>query len=266
MMRHRGFSLIELIVVLAIIGVLSGLVLGAVQRAREAARRVDCMNQLRQQGISVLNFESITGRLPPGAVRGPFPRLGVPDGVGHGMWVFLLPYLDYATVAKQYHLDKTFDHPDNQPGATARLRVLVCPNAPMGRIEEWDPPLYGGVADYVPLEVNPFLADLALIDPVSNFESALPANKLIKLSDITDGTANTILLAEASGRPGVAWSSPLSPAGLRQVFGGSNGFHRGGSPVCLADGSVHFLHDSIDLRVLARLATRAGGEVIDDWR
>lgn len=264
-MTRRAFSLIELLVAIAVIGILIGLTLAAVQRVREAARRTECLNRLRQQGLAVLHYEAATGHLPPGAVRGPFPQLGVPAGVGHGLWVFLLPHLEQSTVAARYRIELPYDHPDNQPGATARLAVLTCPNADPGRVQEWSSSRYGGVADYVPLDVNPFLADIAMIDPVACFEGALPANKLIKLVEIADGTSNTILLAEAGGRPGVAWSSPLVPAGLREVFGGSNGFHRGGAPVCMADGSVRFLPDSMDLRVLGRLATRAGGEMIGDW-
>src|SRR5262249_2351125 len=151
-------------------------------------------------------------------------------------------------------------HPDNQPAATAPIAVLVCPNGQPGRVEEWEPPRYGGVADFAPLDVNPFLADIGIIDPVGCFEGAMPANRLVKIAEITDGTSNTLLLAEAGGRPGVAWSSPMLPVSVRQVFGGSNGFHRGGVPVCLADGSCRFLRDSTDLRVVGRLATRAGGE------
>jgi prepilin-type N-terminal cleavage/methylation domain-containing protein len=264
-LRRRGFTLVELLVVIAIIAVLIGLTLAAVQKAREAARRTECMNKLRQQGLAVLNYESAAGHLPPGAVQGPFPQFGIPDGAGHGMWVFLLPHLEQAPVANRYRLDRSYDHSDNQPAARSRLVVLMCPNSDPGRIEEWESGRSGGVADYVPIEVNPFLADIGLIDPVGNFDSALPANKLVKLMDITDGTSNTILLAESAGRPGVAWSSPLSPAGLRQVFGGSGGFHRNGSPACLADGSVKFVRDSTDLRVLGALCTRAGGEVIGDW-
>ncbi len=264
---RRGFTLIELLVVIAIIGILIGLTLSAVQRVREAARRTECLNHIRQQGLAVLNYESATGYLPPGAVQGPFQPFGIPSGAGHGMWVFLLPYLDQTPVASRYRLDLSYDNPGNQPAATVRLVILMCPNADPNRVEQWDPPpLYGGVADYVPIDVNPFLADIGVIDPVALFESALPANKLVKISDVTDGTSNTILLAEASGRPAVAWSSPLSPAGLRQVFGGPNGFHRGGTPGCMVDGSSRFFPDTTDLRIMGKLSTRAGGEVVNmDW-
>ena len=258
-----GFTLVELLVALAIVAVLAGLTLAGVQKARESARRADCLNRLRQQALAVANYESATGHLPPGAVRGPFAPLNVPDGAGHGLWAFLLPHLDQEPLARRYRLDVPFDHAGNQPAAAAVIPSLTCPVADPGRAEIWDAGR-GGVADYAPLECNPFLADLGLIDPVSSFEPALPANKLIKIVEITDGTSQTLLLAEAGGRPGVAWSSPLVPAGLRQLFGGSGGFHRGGSTACFADGSARFLPDATELRVLARMATRAGGEVVGE--
>src|SRR5262245_29298813 len=205
---RRGFTLIELLVVIAIVAVLTGLILAAVQRVREAAKRAECLNRLKNQGLAVLHYESAHGHLPPGAVWGPFPRLGVPDGAGHGLWAFVLPYLEQAPVAARYRFDLSYDHPGNQPAATARIAVLMCPSLDPGRVEAWEPPRFGGVADYVPLDVNPFLADIGLIDPVANFAGPLPANRTVRLVEVTDGTSNTILLAEATGRPGVAWSSP----------------------------------------------------------
>jgi prepilin-type N-terminal cleavage/methylation domain-containing protein len=260
---RRGFTLIELIVVIAIIAILIALTLAAVQQTREAAKRTECMSRLKNQGLAVLNFESTHGYLPPGAVWGPFPSLGVADGAGHGLWAFLLPHLEQGPAADRYRFDLSYDHPANQSAATTRIPVLMCPNLDPGRVEEWEGARFGGVADYVPLDANPFLADLGLIDPVDNFEGPLPANRTVRLTEITDGTSTTILLAEATGRPGVAWSSPLIPAGLRQVFPGPGGPHRNGTPACMVDGSVHFLRDTIDLRVLGRLATRAGGEPIN---
>ncbi len=263
---RRAFTLIELLVAVAIIGVLVGLTLAAVQRVREAAKRAECQNRLRQQGLAVLNYESTFGRLPPGAVQGPFDPLGVPSGASHSLWALLLDQLDQNPVAARYRLDLPFDHPANQPAVNVRLAVLMCPNLPADRVAEWGAGT-GGVADYAPLDVNPFLADIGLIDGVAKFEGPLPVNGLVRMTDITDGTSNTILLGEASGRPGMAWASPELPLGLRQFFGGSNGPHRGGSNACFADGSVKFLRDGLDLRVLARLATRAGGEAVngDDY-
>jgi prepilin-type processing-associated H-X9-DG protein len=252
-------TLIELLVVIGILAVLFGLTLAAVQRVREAAARADCQNRMRNQGLAVLHYESTWGRLPPGAVQGPFGPVGVPDGASHSLWALLLPYLDQAPLAARYRLDLPFDHPVNQPVVTARLKVLECPNSPPNRTANGGTGSRG-VADYAPFEVNPFLADIGVIDPVGNFQGPLPVNGTVRMTDITDGTSSTILLAEASGRPGVAWSSPEVLLSLRQFFGGTGGLHRGGSHVCMADGSVHFLRDSLGLRALGRLATRAGGE------
>lgn len=261
-----GVTLLEVVVVIAIVAVLAGLGLVAVQKARESACRADCLNRLRQQALAVQSYESATGYLPPGAVRGPFPALNIPDGASHGLWAFLLPHLD-SGVAGRYRLDLSHDDPGNQPAAAARVAALLCPSVEggldPGRVEvltSGD----GGVADYAPLDVNPFLADLGLIDPVGDFASALPANRRGRTAEITDGLSQTLLIAEAGGRPGVAWSSPSVPAGLRELFGGAGGPHRGGSTACLADCSARFYPATTDLRLLARLATRAGGEPITD--
>ena len=257
---RRGVTLIEVLVVIGILAVLLGLTLAAVQRVREAARRAECQDRLRNQGLAVLNYEAAQGRLPPGAIQGPFAPPAVPDGAGHGFWPLLLPYLEQAPLAGRYRFDLPFDSPANQPAVTASLKILECPNAtPANRTADWGSG-HGGVADYAPFDVNPFLADVGVIDAVGNFQGPLPVNGAVRMTDVTDGTSNTVLLAEASGRPGVAWGSPEVLLSLRQFFGGAGGLHRNGSHACMADGSVHFLNESIGLRALGRLATRAGGE------
>jgi prepilin-type N-terminal cleavage/methylation domain-containing protein len=140
---RRGFSLIELLVVSAILAVLAGLTLAAVQRARESAQRTQCLNRLKNLALAVLNYESAHGHLPPGAVWGPFPRLGVPDGAGHGLWAFLLPQMEQTAVAQRYRFDLSFDDPANQPAATVRIAGLMCPNLDPGRVEAWEPPRFG---------------------------------------------------------------------------------------------------------------------------
>jgi type II secretory pathway pseudopilin PulG len=103
MPRHhptrRAISMTELLVAIAILAIALGLVLAAIQRLRESARRAECLNRLRQQGLAVLHYETASTHLPPGAVWGPFPRLGIPAGAGHGLWVFLLPHLDQGAPA-----------------------------------------------------------------------------------------------------------------------------------------------------------------------
>ncbi len=100
----RGFTLIELLVVITIIGILAGLLLPAVQSTREAARRLSCVNNLKQIGLAVLNFESENGALPPRC------QTSVPY---RGWGPILLPYLEEKALAKQYKYNLNFWDPGN---------------------------------------------------------------------------------------------------------------------------------------------------------
>ncbi len=256
-MTRRGVSLVELLVGVAVVGALTGLTLTAVQKVRASAARTACQNNLRQQGLAVLGYESAKGRLPPGSVSGPFEPLGVPDGVAHGLWPVVLPQLGEEARAKGYRLAGAWDAATNRPATAGRLPVLECPAA------EGERPADGvGVAHAGPLDVNPFLADLGLIDPASKFEGPLPVNGRVRLTEITDGAANTILVAGACGRGGVAWPAPECTIPVKDLLAG--GPHRGAN-VCLADGSVRLIPAGTDVRVVARLATRAGGESVGQW-
>ena len=124
----RAFTLVELLVVIAIIGVLVALLLPAVQAAREAARRTQCKNNMKQIGLAVLNFESAKKVLPPAYTLAP----------NHNYVPFILPYMEQGTVASQYDLKKNWDHLGTPPGAlNANIRLaatpipaLKCPTAP----------------------------------------------------------------------------------------------------------------------------------------
>src|SRR5262249_11203117 len=151
--------------------------------------------------------------------------------------------------------------------------------------------------DYAPIrEVDRTLVDLGLIDRVGDYRGAMPLNGMRRLADITDGTSQTILVAEDAGAseawrvgrlvpdawvPGGGWAGDRNRLVLMGATPDSGtrpgpcavnctnelevySFHPGGANAVFADGSVHFLRAGLSIRVLARLATPAGGEVVAD--
>jgi prepilin-type N-terminal cleavage/methylation domain-containing protein len=228
---RRGFTLIELLVVIAIIAVLIGLLLPAVLKVREAANRMSCANNLKQIGLALLNFENTRGKFPPGLVQGPLPEAGVTKSVKHGWGPFILPFIEQQPLAEKYHWDLESSDPQNQPVFVSPLKVFQCPSAEADRFYFRGPvAAYGGKAacgDYAPTwSVDPVLAKLGLIDPVADYRGVLVPNRMTRLSAITDGTSNTILLTEDAGRPrlwrvGRPWPRPNGErCTLGRVFDG----------------------------------------------
>jgi prepilin-type processing-associated H-X9-DG protein len=213
--------------------------------------------------------------------------------------VFLLPALEQQALYDQYRWDLGAGDEGNQPVGSAHVKVFQCPSAEPDRYMTFGVfATYGGrgaCGDYAPTErVEPVLADMGLIDPAADYRGTLELNVLTRLTDIKDGTTNTILLAEDAGRPrrwlvgrpgadqaitGCGWcgfNNPLTIQGSTPdgeahpgpcAINCSNdgelySFHSGGANVVFADGSVHFLKAGMSIRALAALVTRAGGEVI----
>ena len=132
---RSGFTLVELLVVIAIIGVLVALLLPAVQFAREAARRVQCSNNLRQIGIGIHNFHDAMKMAPPGAVSGasvrePHTRFSIPTGVEHGWAVFLLPFAENKPIADKYQWNFDWRAPENAVARETRVPIFQCPSTP----------------------------------------------------------------------------------------------------------------------------------------
>jgi prepilin-type N-terminal cleavage/methylation domain-containing protein/prepilin-type processing-associated H-X9-DG protein len=296
--RRSGFTLIELLVVIAIIGVLIGLLLPAIQKVREAANRMACANNLKQVGLALHNFENAHGRFPPGAVDGPFPPAGITTPTRHGWVAFLLPHFEQQAVYDRYRWDVSAGTPEQQVAENVQLKVLQCPSAQPNRLLNVlaSPDLTVACMDYASLlGVKPVLADLGYIDRVDNYQGAMPPNFMARIADLTDGTSHTIMIAEDADRPRLWHAGRYIPDRIVTCggWGGKRGcqievqgstfdgatrpgpcainctneqeiysLHPGGANLLFADGSVQFLKASIDIRILARLVTRAGGEVV----
>jgi prepilin-type N-terminal cleavage/methylation domain-containing protein/prepilin-type processing-associated H-X9-DG protein len=213
-MRRRtavsGFTLVELLVVIAIIGILVSLLLPAVQAAREASRRVSCVNNLRQWALAINLYESALKKLPPsGLVDRQFPEY---DGLTGKMmsWVVLtLPYIEEQNLANQFDLKRNILSQTGEPQATA-LPVMLCPSDDaLGEVYA-HPALRGkrfAKGNYA-VYVSPFHVELQ-----NHFPGALIAGKVWKYKNIIDGPSHTLMLSEVRVRRHVedqrgAWALP----------------------------------------------------------
>ncbi len=216
MKRRTGFTYLEMVVVIAIIGVLVALLLPAVQAAREAARRMACGNHLEQLILAVQQYEAAHGVYPPGTIADQGPILNVPQGYHHGWISQILPYLEQEVVARNIDRRASVYGPANRDPRRADIEVLRCPSSPAGGV---------GYSDYAAVHHD----REAPIDVDNNGVFFL--NSAIRYDDVVDGVSNTIFLGEkATVRGDLGWMSGTR-ATLRNfgVFGGG-GWGWGNAP------------------------------------
>jgi prepilin-type N-terminal cleavage/methylation domain-containing protein len=220
--QRAGFTLIELLVVIAIIGVLVSLLLPAVQQAREAARRTQCKNNLKQLGLAFHNFENTYSYLPS-SLRPP-----TAGTVRFSVLTQLLPYLDQGTIFNQYNQTINWSVGTNIPLSKTPLPVFQCPSDPQAGALDGVPDNPSAWAQdtasatsYSPIfGISPLNAPFTTVpltslftdpgDPTFQYVAGFfPKNKLLnnakgaKFGDISDGLSNTLAIAESAGRPAV---------------------------------------------------------------
>jgi prepilin-type processing-associated H-X9-DG protein/prepilin-type N-terminal cleavage/methylation domain-containing protein len=297
--RLRAFTLIEVLVVISIIGVLIALLLPAVQAAREAARRVQCVNNLKQIGLALHNYESAHQTLPPGYVSA-FDATGTDLGPGWGWASMLLPQLEQATIFSSVNFSLNIEVPGNQ---TARLTIVSGFLCPSDHVEHsWpavDRNILTGTAIREICRVAPsnYVGMNGTSEPGPSGEGVMFRNSRIALKDITDGLSQTIAVGERSHLLGPAtWTGAVTGALLFDDDGdqigtadletapgmilghsgegigpGSNksepnqfySLHAGrGANFLFVDGHVEFLKASMNYKSYLALSTRNRGEVI----
>lgn len=247
---RSGFTLVELLVVIAIIGILVGLLLPAVQSAREAARRMQCMNNLKQFGLAMHNFESTHKAFPESRPR---------DLAGNRMsWcIVVLDFIEQGNVANIYDKEIRWNSGSNAIAGQTPLEVFICPSTaagnnrlPAGGTGSDVDGLIMGPSDYIVMHRlrNRFYTANGIINPLgtADHEGVLVQNRRTRIADITDGTSNTLLIMEDAGRPnwyilgrnqgtalprpeGFGWTDPDGGAGSMDGTDRLTGAINGGS-------------------------------------
>jgi len=211
--RHgpSGFTLVELLVVITIIGILISLLLPAVQAAREAARRAQCTNNLKQVGLAMLNYESSARTFPPGGLStsaGDF---------GHSFWIRILPYLEEEIIYEEFDQRSSMTGWVGAQGNAQNRDLLrdkhfgfmMCPSSTLPKVVLDDiPNLYANVASSMYVGVAGAFGHPTTRDKkgpgggaygMVSWGGVLVTYNAVGMAEITDGTSNTMVVAEQSG-------------------------------------------------------------------
>lgn len=297
---RRGFTLIELLVVIAIIAILIALLLPAVQQAREAARRTQCKNHLKQIGLALHNYHDTHGAFPSGwiAVDAGVPSAhGGTSGVGWG--AMILPQMEQNNVYQLFNSSLPLTDPANSAFLRSQISEYKCPSDPQPDFFKLN--MEGTTTPIAELPIANYLGVFGPenLDNCENSPGTLPVmsdgtckgsgvfyhNSSVRMRDLTDGTSNTLMTGERKTRASLEWftswpgmiaegeeafqrvcgSADHVPNHPSAHFDDFSSHHVGGAQFCLGDGSVRFISENIDGGVYQSLATIQGGETVGEF-
>lgn len=262
-----AFTLVELLIVIAIIGTLIGLTLPAVQRVRETARRTQCQSNLKSMGVGLTAYETARRAFPPGD--------DAFSGRSHAWSSFILPFLDEDGLSRRIDYRKPWNAPDgNGAIADLTLPVYVCPTGIISFVGKQD---YGGV-----LGSHVTYAATGKKHPTPDacgilYRLNAPGQQPCRAALVTDGLSKTLLVAEGVDRGNPDTDTDSRIGNCRWACGtncflhnsrvlntsgdwGFNSNHLGGVHGLLADGRVLFLVDDTDPDVVLAMCTKDGRE------
>jgi prepilin-type N-terminal cleavage/methylation domain-containing protein/prepilin-type processing-associated H-X9-DG protein len=274
-----AFTLVELLVVVAIIGVLVALLLPAVQAAREAARRAQCQNNLRQIGVALHVYHDAHQQLPIGCVDKRILPKANPNGRQLAWSVVILPQLEEAALWQQIDFASAYDSAQNATAAATAIAVYLCPSTVRvvtGREGSYvkNPAATGGGDLRAAIDYGGIYGAGQIV-PSAN--GVFLYDRAIKFSDVTDGTSRTLAIGEDSGR---GWPATGNLNG--EWINGENIYdvgsinvhpdnelwsdHPGGAMVLWCDGGATLLAETLELTVLRAICTRAGNDIAFDTK
>ena len=254
---RRGFTLIELIVVMSIIAILMALLLCAVQATRETARKVACSNNIKNQVLAVHEFHLARRYFPPGRDVTP---------AGEYSWCFqILPYLEQPALHDQFDISKPWSDPNgNWTAAQKPLAVFRCPTSQFDFPGDSD---YGGVS-------GSLMSGTSTTFDTQNgvmIEVGVTRTGPLSIAGIRDGVSQTIIVAECTDREpseGGMWvtghncfshdNGPINSEPSSEIFS----YHPRGAFVGFADGAVRFLPQETPQKIVGSFCTRSGAEIV----